>query len=32
MIEVLGIEVPERAPILQYSERQDVLVWAPTAA
>ena len=32
MIDVLGIAVPERKPILQYAERQDVLVWAPRPA
>lgn len=32
MLDVLGIDVPERPPLLQYSERQDVLVWAPRAA
>ena len=29
MAEAAGIRLPERAPLLHYAERQDVLVWPP---
>jgi uncharacterized protein len=32
MLEVQGIDVGPHEPVLQYSERQDVLVWAPEPA
>lgn len=32
MVAAAGITVPERAPLLHYSERQDVVAWAPTAS
>ena len=31
MAEAAGIRLPERAPLLHYSERLDVLVWPPAA-
>jgi uncharacterized protein YqjF (DUF2071 family) len=32
MLEVAGLRVGDATPVLQYSERQDVLVWAPSKA
>ena len=31
MVSAAGIELPARAPLLHYSERQDVVVWAPAS-
>lgn len=32
MLDAAGIRVTDTSPVLQYSERQDVLVWGPTKA